>query len=234
MAIEQEQKNKELDLWKDWKTTGNKKALTSLMTSYNPVVNTLVSRMGKSSISPTNLRSEAKRLMYNAFETFNPKKAALNTHVYTNLQPMFRYLAKYQNIGFIPENRFFLIGKYAASKAHLESTLDREPTTSEMADKLSWSPNMVNKIDKESKGSMTTMPIQSFGSLEIGSPVLEAFKNIYHALPNKEKLAIEYLLGYGKPKLPIRSIVKKTGLSENAITQLRLKVKNDMRSWLNE
>ncbi|MGC8992463.1 MAG: sigma-70 domain-containing protein [Thermoplasmata archaeon] len=229
--VTQTQQTDELTLWQRWHDKHDKKALSELMKSYMPVINDVVNKMGNVTLSPTVMKAQAKALVYNAFNTYNPKQSQLNTHVFNQLQPLNRFVAKYTNIGFIPENRFFLISQYSRMKSELEDKLNREPTLEELSEHLKWPMEMVAKIDKESRGAQPAGTNYSIGSLDISDPALLAFKSVYYTLNPKEKLVIEYLLGYGKPKLTVSEIKKKTGMSESEINKIKEKVKKQIIEW---
>jgi DNA-directed RNA polymerase specialized sigma subunit len=82
------------------------------------------------------IESQAKILTLKAFETYDPSKSQLNTHVTNHLKHLQRYVLEYQNIGKIPEHRGLAIGKYQTVFDNLKEDLGREPTDMELADNL--------------------------------------------------------------------------------------------------
>lgn len=130
-------REKELLLWKDWRTHRDKKARDELLISLSPLLHKEINKYVASPLPRTALETEARMLALNAFETYDPNKAQLNTHVTNHLKHLQRYTLIYQNIGKIPEHRGIAISRYQHVQENLEEDLDREPTIVEISDALS-------------------------------------------------------------------------------------------------
>ena len=76
-----DRKEKELLLWQEWKTTGSNRARNELLRSIDPLLQKQVNKFQSSPIPRTALETEARMLALKAFETYDPSKAQLNTHV---------------------------------------------------------------------------------------------------------------------------------------------------------
>ena len=79
---------------------------------------------------------EAKRLVIQALDTYNPALSQLNTHIINYLKKLQRYVITYQNVAHIPEPRAIALGRYQTIYENLESEKGREPTVSELADAM--------------------------------------------------------------------------------------------------
>jgi len=95
-----------------------------------------VNKYAASPLPRTSLETEARILALKAFDSYDPNKAQLNTHVTNHLKHLQRYVLTYQNIGKIPEHRGIAISKFQNIKENLTEDLDREPTIVELADAL--------------------------------------------------------------------------------------------------
>lgn len=75
-------------------------------------------------------------LALQAFDTYDPAKGKLNTHVMNYLKHLQRYVLDYQNVGKIPEHRGIAISKFQNRQSELQDNLGREPNVKELADEL--------------------------------------------------------------------------------------------------
>ena len=129
-------KEKEFKLWEDWSSKEDYKARNELLTSLNPLLMKQVNKYNASPIPRTALETEARVLALNAFDSYDPSKAQLNTHVTNHLKHLQRFVLNYQNVGKIPESRGLAISKFQNIQSNLTEDLGREPTAIELADNL--------------------------------------------------------------------------------------------------
>jgi DNA-directed RNA polymerase specialized sigma subunit len=74
-------------LWSDWKRTRNRQTLSQLVRAMRTPVDAAVKANPK--LSPALIRAKAKRLMIEAFESYDPAQGtALKTHVTNHLKPL--------------------------------------------------------------------------------------------------------------------------------------------------
>lgn len=152
--MNQELKTKELDLYYKYKS-GDMEAKNQLVKSLNPIISQQASKYYNSGIPPIAIRLEGKRLADHAIDTYDPSKAQLNTHVFNNLQKLSRFVTTYQNVGYIPEPRALMIGRYINIKDNLEAELGREPTTAELADALKVSVAEIDRLQLEMRKELS-------------------------------------------------------------------------------
>ena len=99
-------KQEELELYNQWKKTGDKTYFQQLYRSMGGLINTALSKSSYGSNLPQSaFKLEGAQQFYNALETFNPTKGAqLATHVYNTVQDKTKRLNyTYQNIARRPE-----------------------------------------------------------------------------------------------------------------------------------
>jgi hypothetical protein len=123
---DKEIKEREHELWKQWKATKNPVHLDNLLKSYEPVIQTHLSRYKGADISPYSLRAEAERLVLQAIKSYDPSKGSLNTYVNWTLRGLGRHVERFQNVTRVPAHH---IRKITAIKAAKEKGL----TLNEMA-----------------------------------------------------------------------------------------------------
>jgi len=219
-------KQKELELWKKYKS-GNKSVLGDLVISMDPLIQSQVERFSRAPLPRTAIEAEARRLAVKAFEDYNPHKAGLSTHVTNHLKHLQRYVADYQNVGRIPENRAIAISRFTNVKSELSERLGRSPSTIELADELQWAPAEINRMERELRNdlSMTTGPDDDFFDSDFNKTDegMELVQFVYWdpTISNEHKKYLEYRFGLnGGPKLDIKQIALKLNRSETYVRKL--------------
>jgi len=141
-------KEKELELYNQYKS-GSNMAKKKLLTSLKPIIQYQVNKFNGSGLPVIALKLEGRRLADHAIDTYDPKKAQLNTHVVNNLKKLSRFVMNYQNIGHIPEPRVLIIGKYNVIYDNLAADLGREPTILELSDAMKISVAEIERLQSE-------------------------------------------------------------------------------------
>jgi RNA polymerase primary sigma factor len=225
MAKTETQKT-EMDLWKDWRKTGNSESMDSLMKSMDPFLQSYVNRFSTSPLPRPALESQARILAVKALGTYNPKFGTqLNTHIGNELKHLHRYVLEYQNVGKIPENRGMAISKFKNIKTNLEEDLGREPTTIELADELGWTPTEVERMHNELRQDLNVTQGKDESFFDANFNTTDTAKDmvdyVYWSSPPLEQKIMEYWFGIGgNPRLSVAQIAKKLHKSENEIRKL--------------
>lgn len=226
-------KEQELQWWKDWSQHSDKKARNKLLKSLDPLLHKEVNKYVASPLPRTAIETEARMLALNAFNTYDPNKAQLNTHVMNHLKHLQRYALTYQNVGKIPEHRGIAISKYQHIKENLAEDLQREPTIIELADALSWTPAEVERMQRELRKDLSIVARKEEDEDSRGffdytftstDPLKEAIEFVYFDSSMEDKKILEYVFGLGgKQILAPRDIALKINRSETYIKK-RLKI----------
>ena len=201
-------KDQELELWQDWSENKNKKSRDKLVTSLAPLLTKEVNKYNGSPLPRTAIETEAKVLALKAFDSYDPSKAQLNTHVTNHLKHLQRYVLTYQNIGKIPEHRGIAIGKYKTIRENLTEDLEREPTEVELADALQWSPAEVERMQAELRNDLNIMSKDDDTGDEMGGffdysaygtkgSLKESIEFVYFDSSAEDKKIMEYAFGIG-------------------------------------
>ncbi len=205
-------KHEELNLWKKWKKTGDPGYMNSLINSLNPYLQSHVNKFSSVPIPRTALESQAKLLALKALQTYDPKKGTqINTHLGHELKHLNRYVIDYQNVGKIPENRGIAISKFHNIKSNLTEDLSREPTVTELADALQWSPAEVERMQNElrsdiliTQGKEEAFFDTTYNPSDRSRDIVEF---VYYQSSPEEKKVLEYTFGMGgNPKLSTADI----------------------------
>jgi DNA-directed RNA polymerase sigma subunit (sigma70/sigma32) len=219
-------KQHELELWQQYRA-GDKKALGKLVVSLNPLIQYQVERYARAPLPRTALEAEARRLAVRSFQDYNPDKAGLSTHVMNHMKHLQRYVANYQNVGRIPENRAITISRFSNIKSYLEESLNRPPTVIELADELQWSPAEVSRMERELRNdlSMTSATDDEFFDFDYNKTDegIELVQFAYWDPTNSQehKKYLEYRFGLnGGQKLDVKDIALKLNRSETYVRKL--------------
>lgn len=225
-------KERELALWKDWKKTGDQRALGQLITSVQPIIGMTAKRFQSVPLPPAAIRGEAMKQAVKAFETFDPKAgASLGTHVTNYMQKVNRFVYEHQNVGRIPEHRIVQVGTFNKVKSELKSKLGREASAAEVGDELNWSLPEVERMEVELRREMPeSAGMDSDFSFTSTSDAQKVLGFIYYELSPREKVVFEHLTGWaGKPKLSEAETAKAVGASLARVKKLKARIAEKIR-----
>ena len=229
----------ELKAFNHWKQTGSQVAFQQLYTSMKPLITEAAKKASYGSNIPQSAHQIwAAQSFYDALRTYKPAAGtAIQSHVYNSVQQKSKRLNYlYQNLGHIPEPRAMQIGLYQNIHENLKASLGRDPSTEEIADKLSWGTKDVAKIQKEIQKDYAldaSTEEDSFSASSLDDEILEF---VYYELSSEEQLIYDYVFGKnGRPrmvkvnnKVDFEGIGRKVGFSASKVrvlwTRVRLKV----------
>lgn len=217
-------------VWRSWRREKSrkkkKKKLGTLLQHFDPVIQHRVNQFAGVPIPRTAIEAEAKKQAAIALRTYNPKKgASLKTHVTNRMPKVFRYVARRQNIGTIPEHRVAKINTFKKIKEYMTETKGREPTTLELADELAWTPQEVSRMEAELRKDLGhSLTFQDAAFLDFNQN-METINFAYYSLTPREQLVYDYTVGaHGKQHLPASGIAKKIGVSPSQISKIKKRV----------
>lgn len=233
-----DRQEREAKLWERWKMDRTPDNLEPLLTSFKPMIRSVVRKWSGSGIPDPVLTANAEVFAVRAFDSFNPKKnASLGTHVYNNVQRVSRVVTSNQNVARIPEHRVAKIGTYQNIKSHLEGELDREPTSAELADRLNWSLKDVNRMESALRQDLLSSDDVLGDYHRPGWRQEERDRDlvdfIYYELSPREKTVFEYLTGkYGKEKKTASEIARIMGVSNATVSRIRKDIERKIEGHL--
>lgn len=142
--------DKDFEIWNAWDKGGRKKqGLIPLLQRYEPLIAKQVSVYKRTNLPDATIRAKAQANIIDAAETFDPTRGVkLNTHILHSQQKIKRFVSTHQNFARIPEPMVYRIGEYNNMERQLQESLNRDPSITELADKLKWPQNHVERMQK--------------------------------------------------------------------------------------
>jgi DNA-directed RNA polymerase specialized sigma subunit len=223
----------EMQLWEEYNAKKDRTLKKQLINSLTPVIKSQVNKFSNSGVPIAALELEGKRLASKALDSYDPTKSQLNTHVITNLQKLSRFTTNYQNIGYIPEPRALMIGRYNTMFSNLYEMLGREPSITELAEALRISSNEVTRLQAEMRNDLQMeLPDAEEGGggfhvymmPDVENPETRQIINfVYFDADQINKKIMEYLIpGVGsEPKLTGTEIKRRLNLTDLEYTRRR-------------
>lgn len=251
-------KEHEIALWQKWKDEGHKpEHLEPLLKLYEPVFNKKMSAWKAPMIPEAAFKGELQKHAINAFYSYDPSKAALNTHVENTLRKALRFVNKHQNTAYIPEEKSRYIGDIRRAQDALTDELNREPTHDEIHAHMLKDPDKdfrkltPKRIGEIIKAQRRDVPAGMFGGAEefdysAGSNVggrafeqqqIETAANILPTLfPNKPDMhqLFHYTFGTGGYPQITRTgaLAKKMGKSESQIARMKTQMGDTLKPYM--
>lgn len=145
------------ELWQTWKRDPGPHTLEPLLKRFDNVIGQRVSMWKAPNVSESALRANLHGLAIKAFETYDPEKAGLNTHLQNTLRRGLRFTHRTQNLAYIPEAKVEKIGPIDRAIGELTEDFGRPPTPSEIAAHMNQglpkakhiTPNKVQEIQRQ-------------------------------------------------------------------------------------
>jgi DNA-directed RNA polymerase specialized sigma subunit len=228
--------NQEIDMWKDWKSTGKTtEKWQDLYSSFKPIILTAMKKNSYKSNIPQGVHfAHAVQHFDEAINSFSPTSGTkLSTWIYNTVQEKGKRLnAKYSNIAHIPENRYFKVQTFNNAIDELKTKLNREPSTFEISDHLAWSPKQVETIRKEIRSDLKESDELASQNPIMSDSLKTSIEYIYHDLTPQEQLVHEHMFGsHGhvsmqnkKGLIDYHGIANKTGIPLQTVQYLKSQI----------
>ena len=207
-------------LWKAWMQNKSLDNQRKLLKALDPIINSEVQKQ-LGTIPPPVLKIKAKKLVLKALPKYNPKLSRLSTFIVNQLKPLIRENMKAQNAIRLPENMQLKVREFMNAKEDLREKFNREATSEELADHLSWPLKKVVRMEKQlhTEASASSQIYEGASDLQDSALDLK-IDLVYRSLAPRDKLIFEYTTGYGgKAKISNNEIAKKLGVSAAYVSQ---------------
>lgn len=221
--------------FQDWKDKPNPQTRSTLLKTVNPVIDTAIRTYGGVSKGSPVLRSRARRIALKSFDTYDPTRASLRTHMMGQLRGLQRLGAQEAQIVRLPE-------MVALNKQHLDETIKemtfrsgREPSAQQLADYTGLSLKRIAHIRQASPtvatGSVMSnmqnenaeMPASSIPGTDPQAEGWEEF--VYYDLDDTDQYIFDRTLGrHGMKSWPLKQIAEKLGITPSAASQRAAKI----------
>lgn len=220
-------------VWQEWQKDKTKANMGALLDTFRPMIQKEVTRHS-GQLPQSYLEFEAKKLVGGAFETFDPSKAKLSTHVAHKLRGLGRVNYTYQNAIRMPEERQRKYSIFMQAKEGLRERLGRDPSSQELSEELLWAPDEVGKMEKDVHKETSDVPGVELSLPENFLPRSKVVVDyLYHDMAPEEKIIFEGITGYnGHPVLGARGLVRKLNMSESQLRRRRDKLVEKLKTLL--
>lgn len=143
----------ELDLWHRWNDSGREaQHLEPLLKSIDPLIKSETRSRMKGlggSISAPALHQELRNAAVKSFESYDPNKGKLSTHVVGNFRRITSFIAQNRNAKYMPKEDVERWGTFNNAATEFREEHGREPTAEELHAKLpGWQLKHVAKMQR--------------------------------------------------------------------------------------
>lgn len=168
--------------------------------------------------------THAKKHALQAFKTFDPEKANINTHLYNHLSQLSRLVYEHQNVAKIPEHQLQMIGKVEQARSYLTDQLGREPEHHEIADHMHLPTVHIERIVKNNRADFlndSDAETQQFASGR-DTRLADRIFAYRQALDDKKKKQFDALTGFNNsPVLSPQEFGKQFKLKPYEVSRLK-------------
>lgn len=219
-----------------WQQRRDVAALDELRRRLRPLTQSQVNKYRSNSVSTPLIESEADRILVASADGFRPGAgASFRTHVFTNLRRLNRFSIARSNIATIPEARAQSIGTFQRVHDELADAKARPPTTSELADALSWSPRDVLTMQRSLRRDVIGSALAVPSRMDMAEPRMRSvLEDIWYDLTPEEQRVYALVTGsHGQRKTGKgQDIAKATGFSQAKVSQLRSAIARKIEAHL--
>lgn len=224
------------ELVKRWQNGRDRMALDELRRATRPLVQSQVNKYRANAVPQSVLEAKADQILVQSADTFKSGRGAtFRTHLFTNLRRLNRFSTARSNIGTIPEARAQKIGVYQRAFDELNSRKMRPPTTTELADELSWPLSEILTMQRSLRGDISTSHTLVPTRLDtMDHKRKRVIEEIWWELTPDEKRVFSHLTGtHGQRKMTKgMDIARATGFSQAKVSQIRSAVGRKIEAHL--
>jgi RNA polymerase sigma factor for flagellar operon FliA len=245
------------DLWKKYKSTGDKRARERLVLAYSPLVKYVAGKMGSglpSYVDDADLVSYGLTGLISAIERFEPSRE-IKFETYAMSRIKGAIIDELRSMDWVPRSVRMRAREFERANAKLEHKLHRAPTDQELAHELDVTPEELQEhiqqisnsavialdelwsVSDSSGGQVSLLdtiedphaadPEKSFDAVNVKEQIAEAISR----LPEREKLVVAL---YYYENLTLREIGEVLGVTESRVSQLHTKAVLRLKSRLQD
>lgn len=214
-----------------WKAQPSPESTGQLLRAVRPVLDTAVSTYASGGGGA--VRGQARLMAVRAFQSYDPAKGPLKTHLLSQLRGLQRYQQQQQQPIRIPERVLLDRNTLTASEQELRDELGRDPSDAEISRRTGLSARRLAKIRQVrpavSAGQLTDdagQPYSPASQLPGDTSLQDAWTEfIYGDLGPVDQAVMDYTLGlHGSPVLTNQQLAGRLNLSPGAISQRKAKI----------
>jgi len=219
------------DVYTAWKDNPDQTTRGELLRAVDPIIGTALH-----SYAPTggpNAKSQAKLLAMKAFDTYDPEKGTLKTHLLSQLRGLQRIQGQSQQIIGIPERVVLDRQQLADTEKEMREELGRDPSDAEIAGRTGLSLKRIGYIRQAKPGTNTGSMVDETGAPFVPPSTVPGEdmpgtvwrELVYHDLGPVDQAIVDYTFGqHGAPVLETREIAKRLGITPGAVSQRKTKI----------
>ena len=226
-----------------WSENPNPTTTSDLLKEIRPVIDSAVKTFGGAAAGSPTLRSHARRISMESFNTYDPMRGPLKTHLMSNLQGLRRKSQQEQQIISVPEQVALDLYQTEESGKELEDKLGRTPSDEELADFTGVSLKRLSYIRQARRPVAQGTIMQSSGDAGMYMPAVKAPQEssaawvelIYSDLNKTDQYILERSMGlHGHQPQAQGQIAQALRLSAGAVSQRlqRIQAQLDKRDEL--
>lgn len=178
-----------------------------LYRSYEPMIRKAASKnMFGSPLPQSAHMALAAQSFADSIRTWKPGMAQFHHYAFNTIFNKGKRLnLKYQNIGYIPEERGTKYQVFQNAVSLLREQLGREPSAHELADDLAWPVSKVETMQKEVKKSyVLDEDFSESTSLFRSNKTVQAARDVMYSLTPQHQLVLEHLMEFNGKKLKLK------------------------------
>jgi len=219
------------EAFNQWKADPTPDTRGALLKSVSPVISTAIHSYAPS--GGPNIKSKARLMALKAFDSYDPAKGNMKTHLLSQLRGLQRTQGQANQIIRIPERVVLDRQHLAETESRMQDELGRDPSDLEIANATGLSLKRIGHIRNAKPGTNTGSIIDEEG--EVFSPASSipgASDNddawaqmVYYDLDEVNQGVMDYTLGWhGAPQLENREIAQRLGITPSAVSQRKAKI----------
>ena len=152
------------------------------------------------------LHAYGTKYAVDAFKSYDPSKAHINTHLWNHISQLSRHVYKHQNAVRIPEHQLQMVGKVNQAKSLLSDEFGREPSLDEIADHMHLPVKHIARVLKNQRADFLndSDSEMQYAHGEVDHAAQERIFSYRQQLDETSKRQFDKITGYGgvKPLTP--------------------------------
>lgn len=229
-----QRREEDLQLWQTWQQNPNEQNMHALMRRFEPVFRSKVNQFKAPNVNTVAFRGNLKTHAIKAFETYDPNRAALRTHLDNHLRKSMRFNAQHQNMAYIPEGQTAYIGGIDRARDELLEGTGQEPSHNQIAQFVNQRPDLLG--GKKNLTPTMVARIQGNRRKDVIGSTMEADPTAYSTSRNesvlgllrptlnpKQQQVFDHLYGFNnQPRVESTgALAKRLGMSSSQVSRLK-------------
>lgn len=221
------------EAWKKWNEGNSEQGYRKLMQAAEPTIQSAVTTFAGKKDDPV-INLQAKNLAHKAFQSYDPEKAKLSTHLYQQLQPLKRTVHERANYLNVSPRAWWDLQNVEKVEEEYEDETGEPPSTQELAERTGLSNRRIEWLRQFRKGGIPAGLLEKQDPEALSKMRAEAGEEnkmdtwtraVYQTLDPRDQKIFEMRTGaFGREQLPNKEIAKRLGISASAVTQRANKI----------